>query len=347
MDLDINRLRRRTPGPKILVQLDQSLLSDLACDDRCSATRELLVAGVRSDMLVCPASPGAVDETLDASKSWKDISELQSELSLGISFLDELTIARNEAFVAAANFAGQDPHYSLASEAFDDDPHTLRAELFADRVRVSAGFGPTEVRSSEVAHEKDKEDIVQAAYDQTRRLGRSFEQQAQVEYEAMLNRILGPLADPSFDAELARKQAALLSSSDWSLGPGTPMSRFIAISQRGQFATDLVETFPALAERASEFVESVELGHMPSLRYPALLRAALATMSGRNAHRGDGYDIAHLTCGLSRCDVLTADGGMTELVRGRQLAPDGCAVFSRREISKFHRAVDLALATSQ
>jgi hypothetical protein len=109
MDIDVNRLRRRPPGPKVLVQLDQSLLSDLACDDRCAATRELLVTSVRGDKLICPESPGAVDETLDAEKSWKAISDLQDELSMGVSFLDDRTIARIEAFVAAANFAGEDP----------------------------------------------------------------------------------------------------------------------------------------------------------------------------------------------------------------------------------------------
>jgi hypothetical protein len=30
MELDVNRLRRRSPGPRVLVQLDQSTLSELA-----------------------------------------------------------------------------------------------------------------------------------------------------------------------------------------------------------------------------------------------------------------------------------------------------------------------------
>ena len=148
MDIDVNRLRRRPPGPKSPVQLDQSLLSDLACDDRCAATRELLLvpASGPTDSSV-RASPAAVDETLDAEKSWKDISDLQDELSMGVSFLDDRTIARIEAFVAAANFSGEDPSYSLAEEAFDDDPHTPRDELFAGGFRVRASFGPSDLRS--------------------------------------------------------------------------------------------------------------------------------------------------------------------------------------------------------
>jgi hypothetical protein len=81
----------------------------------------------------------------------------------------------------------------------------------------------------------------------------------------MLNWVLGSLADPNFEAELAGKYAALLSSS-WSPGPGTPLSRFIAASQRGKFAEALVERFPTLAERAQEFVASDGLAHMPALR---------------------------------------------------------------------------------
>jgi hypothetical protein len=75
-----------------------------------------------------------------------------------------------------------------------------------------------------------------------------------------------------------------------------------------------------------------------------LFRAALATMRNRKFDRGDGYDIAHLTRGLSRCDIVTTDGGMTEVVRGRRLAPAGCQLFSYREMDNLHRAVDDALA---
>ena len=122
MALDVNCLRRRPAGPKVLVQLDQSMLSDLARDDRLSATRQLLVAGVEADRLICPVSPGGVDETLAAEKSWRDISDLQDQLSMDVSFLDDRVIAQREVFDAAAKFCGDAPFYSLADEAFDDDP---------------------------------------------------------------------------------------------------------------------------------------------------------------------------------------------------------------------------------
>ncbi len=85
---------------------------------------------------------------------------------------------------------------------------------------------------------------------------------------------------------------------------------------------------------------------MPALRYPALLRAGLAVARNRRAKPGDGYDIDHLTVGLSRCDIVTADGGMTQLVTNHQLVPPDCRIFSTREMQEFHDAVEEALAAA-
>lgn len=338
MKLDVNRLRRRPEGPRVLVALDQSTLSEFARNDAHAATRELLLAGVKAGKLVCPMSLGASDETLDAQRSWKDISDLHEELSMGIEFLDPKTIRQNEALAAAAAFCHEPPLDPVVNEAFETDPHTPRDELFPGGFRVAARFGPTDVRAGEVAREKNKEVTLQVAYDDVRARGLSFEQQADGEYEAMVRWVLGPLADPSIGAEFRRKYAALADDDDGAI------SKYLAVSQRVAFAKTLVEHFPAVAEHAQEFAASEELSHMPALRCPALLRAGLGVMPARVAQPGDGYDIDHLSCGLSRCDLVTADGGMTQLVRNHKLVPRGCQLFSTREMSEFHRAVDAALA---
>ena len=201
-----------------------------------------------------------------------------------------------------------------------------------------------EVRSEEVAREKSKEGTLQTAYDQARALGRSFEEQAEAEYGAMVRRVLGPLADSGFAAEFARKQAA--AAAGLATGDYRPISKLTAIGERKAFAEALVANFPDVAERAQEFATSDELAHMPALRYPALLRAGLAVMRDRVAKPGDGYDIDHLTCGLSRCDIVTADGGMAQLVRNHKLAPTGCQVFATRDMAGLHRAVDAALSSA-
>ena len=344
MALDVNLLRRRSPGTRILVQLDQSTLSELALNDAHAGTRELLIAGVQAGKLVLPGSLGAIDETLDLPELWQAISDLHEELSMGIEFLDPKTVRQREAFAAAAAFCQAEPLYTVAEEAFDTDPQTPRDELFAGGIRVIARFGPMEVRSEEVAREKSKEGTLQTAYDQARALGRSFEEQAEAEYGAMVRRVLGPLADSGFAAEFARKQAA--AAAGLATGDYRPISKLTAIGERKAFAEALVANFPDVAERAQEFATSDELAHMPALRYPALLRAGLAVMRDRVAKPGDGYDIDHLTCGLSRCDIVTADGGMAQLVRNHKLAPTDCQVFATRDMAGLHRAADAALSSA-
>jgi hypothetical protein len=208
MALDIDQLRRRPDGPKVLVALDQSTLSELALNAAHAATRQLLVSGVEAGKLVCPKSLGADDETLDAPGVWETISDLHEELSMGIEFLDPKQIRQRETFAAAAAFCELPPLYTIAEEAVDRDPHTPRDELFPVPLRVIARLGPMDFRSTEVAHEKSKEATLQPAYDATRVSGRSFEEQAQGEYEQTVKWVLGPLADPGYEAEAARKLAA-------------------------------------------------------------------------------------------------------------------------------------------
>jgi hypothetical protein len=343
MSLNVNRLRRRPEGGRVLIALDQSSLSELALNEAHAATRELLVRGVEAGKLVCPMSPGADDETLDAPGIWEAISDLHEELSMGIDFLDPKRTRQREAFAAAAAFCEQTPLYTIAEEAFDRDPHTPRDELFAGGFRVIARFGPTDIRSAEVAHEKRKETTLQAAYDATRAAGRSYEEQAQDEYEQMVKWVLGPLADPGYEEEAARKLADA-TRGFMAGGDRTALSRDQAVAERKEFAEALVANYPDLAGRAAEFARSPELASMPALRYPALLRAGLAVARNRLAKLGDGYDIDHLTAGLSRCDIVTADGGMTQLVTNHKLVPVGCSVFSTRQMREFHDVVEEALA---
>lgn len=343
MALNINRMRRRPDGLRVLVALDQSTLSELALNDAHATTRELLVNGVEAGKLVCPMSLGADDETLDGPAVWKAISDLHEELSMGIEFLDPKQTRQREAFAAAAAFCEQPPLYAVAEEAFERDPHIPRHELFAGGFRVIARFGPMDVRTAEVAHEKSKEAGLQPAYDAARASGRSFEEQAQVEYEQMVKWVLGPLADPDYEAEAARKLVAATRGL-MAGGERGALSRYQAVAERKEFAAALVENYPDLVGREVEFARSAALASMPALHYPALLRAGLATARNRRANRNDGYDIDHLTAGLSRCDIVTADGGMTQLVRNHKLVPLGCRIFSTREMKEFHAAVEEALA---
>jgi hypothetical protein len=61
----------------------------------------------------------------------------------------------------------------------------------------------------------------------------------------------------------------------------------------------------------------------------------------------DGYDIEHLTRGLSRCDLVTADSSMTELCRAYKLVPAGCQLCSYRELDAFQQAVEEAVPVDE
>jgi hypothetical protein len=331
----------------LLAYIDQSTMSELACSDRCAATRELLQTGVQAGKLICPESLGHTDETLAATRSWPDILDLQDELSMGIRFRDEMPTAQYEAISAVAQFCGEPAPYSFVDEAFRSDPHAHRDELFPGDMRVRVRPTPNDYFPLEVAHEKAKEHTLQKAYDAARALGRSFDEQAEAEYGEMVYWVLGPLTDPDrFGGQLARKKVPLVTGGSWEIGPGSAVTQYTAAATRLDWATHLAKRYPAMEGRWGEFAASHELRHMPALRYPALFRAALATMHGRKAKKGDGYDIAHLTRGLSRCDIVTADAGMTQIVRDRRIVPAGRQLFSFREMAELHRAVDAALVAT-
>jgi hypothetical protein len=134
----------------------------------------------------------------------------------------------------------------------------------------------------------------------------------------MRNWVLGPLVDGGNMMRLAERRERQLvedrqptGSSDY--GAGSSASHFMAIAEHVSGVKHLVERFPELRERAHEFAASEEFRSMPVLRYPPIFGAALAMMAGRAAKRRDGHDIAHLTRGLSRRDIVTADGGNAAL----------------------------------
>ena len=83
---------------------------------------------------------------------------------------------------------------------------------------------------------------------------------------------------------------------------------------------------------------------MPTMVLYAYLRAGLAVHPGRKSKPGDGYDINHLVRGLSRCDLVTADRGMFEMVRARHLLPAGCELFESSDVDGLLAALRTAVA---
>ena len=111
---------------------------------------------------------------------------------------------------------------------------------------------------------------MQRAYDDARKLGLSFEEQAEGEYDAMVNWVLGPFADPGYTAEFERKKAA--ATRGLMLGDRNAISKYVAVAERGQFAEALVEKYPDLTGRGTDFARSSEpaqRGEAPDSTAPA------------------------------------------------------------------------------
>jgi hypothetical protein len=205
-------------------------------------------------------------------------------------------------------------------EAFTADPHTSSeptTALSGGTVKVRTVLPPTELERAEVEHQEDKENALTNAYREASEQF-SFKEICDAYLHALLEWKLGPLASTSkwlaqLDArgrEVAEEEARGANP----LQPGSALLRRQAVLQRGEFIKRLVLELPELRDRDADFFASRELRTMPSLMLHAYLRAGLAVTPGRRAWPADAYDVVHLTHGLSRCDLVTADRGMFEMV---------------------------------
>jgi hypothetical protein len=335
--------------------LDHSTLSALARGEtpEFDAMRGLLAQAVESGRLICPFSPEHRDEAALARPDTYDaIDELGDVLAMGIEILNRELIEWHEIHAAARAFLGHEPR-PLWKEAFEEDPHTPREALFFEfmggQIRIRARLPVDEDQRAEVRYQRAKEDPMVKAYAELRAAGFAFEEMAEANLEAMLNWKLGPLFDPgSFQTAVERRQAELVAewaaTSEPNLAPGSPTNRYLTFAVRMSHTTAFVERVPELVERAAEFKASNELRSLPTLRYPALLRAALAAdPTDRQPRPSDGYDIEHLTIGLSRCDIVTADRAMTRIARARDLIPDDCQLFEFSDAAGLTAAVKQAV----
>jgi hypothetical protein len=334
---DIDALSRHPPGPRLLVYLDQSALSRLA-EGKYPGLRKVLDDGRIAGRLACPRSAEHEYETALTRNDtmYRAMNDLSEELSLGIQFRDSDEVWRNEVEVAVAIFLGLEAPMEVWEEAFADDPHESLDAIFGPSgFRVALLAGRASWMEEEAQQPKALALQLQKAWDVARASQATFEEQVELEFQHHLRWKLYPLVDPTAysnwvrvaetDAE-AERDAGL----DWTR-TGSAQSRYGYRLGLGRFALYLLKTYPALASRLADFLASEHVRRIPSLRYPALFQAGLALTRNRNAKPGDLYDLQHLSQGLSRCDVVTGDGGMVQLCRGRGLIPSAVRLFSSRE----------------
>lgn len=333
---DVNRLRRRPPGPKTLVYLDQSTLSYLARPEG-AALLAALDRGVKSDRLICPWSHDHDDESVLAEQAQAQLHRIIDQLSMGIRFRDDKQITQHEILNAAAAFSGSPPLFSISEEAFQDDPHAPRRTLFPGGIRVSLSAVRPDWLVKEVARGKDGTDAFSAVYETVRQTGTTFEEQAAREYKSAVLAELGLMINPAETNKLGNKLRVAAAEEMRTETPdpdrifGPALSRFMYFQDKINFCKTILSRFETVAAYRFEFLNSPYLQVCPALSYPSLLFAATAVTLGRREHPSDRYDRSHLMKGLSRCDVVTADRGHAQMLRERSLIPSDVQLFSSGE----------------
>jgi hypothetical protein len=345
---DTRSLRRRHPGDRTLIYLDQSALSALVRDNRRQSLLILLRNLVSRGIALCPQSMNHVDESLLHADLYQDLDDLADELSAGISFnFDDNYTLWSEISSAVAAFLGEESPRDVWREAFVDDPQKPIDQLHPP-FRVRARSMRQEWMVREVENERAKAELLRPVRAAIHASRRTFREQAALEYSSRVGSLLEPLLDPDafsarLDASVQRMAVAMLSGDIDVIG-GSAYSRHAAVYMRRAHCESLSERHPALPDKIEEFAKSAELASMPSLRFPALLHAALATGSAtkgpaRSPKPSDLHDIAHLTLGLGRCDIVTCDSSMAQLCRERRLVPNGVLLFSARELDDLERTL--------
>jgi hypothetical protein len=347
---DLDRARRRPEGERLLVYLDQSSLSGMVRNpDAFGKLQDLLMENVHAGQLICVRSLAHYDESVLAKEhTWFALDTLARDLSPGVRFLTAAEIENNEIRAAARELLGK-TREALWQEAFTADPHTSCEPLVAphsDATSPKHIRPPTGLERAEVEHQKDKENALTDAY---REAGErfSFEEICEAYLHALLEWKLGPLASTSKwlaqlearNRDVAEEEARGANP----LRPGSALLRREAVVQRGEFIKRLVVELPELRDRDADFFASRELRTMPSLMLHAYLRAGLAATRGRRAWPADAYDVVHLTHGLSRCDLITADRGMVEMVRARKLLPTDVRLYESSDVDGLIAAVHASL----
>lgn len=325
-------LHRRAPGPRTLLYLDQWAFSYMARGvNGYDKLLERLRADVGSGAALCPASPVHRRESIVSDDVWDELHSLVDELSIGISFRSIESIERHEIEAAAAEFSGMPIPRPMWEEAFSTDPQTPRedlfTELFGGRVRVTAAIPPTEPEQDEAVWEKALAERMNATYGELRAEGFTFEQMAEGNLDAILNWKLGPLLDTDrFHEQATRRYADVMRNV--TVESVHALENLMA---RLHMVDWLMTKYPKVALYSEDFRRCNALRWMPTMRYPALLRSALAASPTRRAQAGDESDVKHLMLGLSRCDIATADRSMAHLARQHDLVPQTCTLVSARE----------------
>ncbi len=285
------------------------------------------------DAAICVGSPWHEDElallgsgpTLNAN-----VRTLRTYTrDLRMKFDNELISA--ELFAAAREFC-EDREPLTWREAFRDDPDNPPLNAFQTRwmnEQYEVEGQPSLVDEAE--HDRRTSEGLTAAHIELRG-NYEWSEIAEGNLKQQIRHYLAPLADPDYCAaygtKLAKQAALVMATGDTQAQAGSALLIYTRFAEVAYMANVIRERFPKIQAEPRAFCESEAVCNLPTMRLVSFLLAALSADGKRiSPQRGDLHDLWHLTYGLSRCDIVTADRRSCELARGRGLVPSGVALF--------------------
>lgn len=342
---DVERCRRRPNCRRRLVYLDTSTFGDLTDEnERATGLCKVLREEIEAERVACVGSPWHDDEVSMLALPDKHVKTLRTyTLDLRMRYDSELIT--NELWAAAREFSGEAEDISW-EEAFRDDPDDpplspFQAEYLNNR---EDRFEHPPAARDDVEHDRSTSASLMQAHTELRELDLSWENVALANVDAQVAYLLGPLADPHYAARARAKTEQLARHlslhSGVDLDAGSPLRRYMRFGEVGAVARRLAEQFAAVRAAPDAFAQSDAVRHLPMIRLFCLLLTTLSVDGKQTRPRqSDLHDLWHLTYGLSRCDVVTADKTMCRLVRQRSLVPTGVTLIESTHFDEIAEAV--------
>jgi hypothetical protein len=329
-----------------LIYLDTSTFGALARGaDETEPLADALRTALDSETGVCVGAPWHDDEAAllrFGSKLDRLVQTIRTyTLDVRMKFDEELI--NYELYAAAYAFTGE-PYEMTWREAFRKDPDNPPLKPFqADYLNRKHAIEHPPAPVDEVQHDRGTSESLTEAHTYLRAEGVPWEEVAAANLDEQVRYLLGPLAGPGFLSLAEKRERAAIE--DWLRGgpvmePGSPTGKYLRVAHIASNARRMRERFPAIDADPQAFCASEAVRSLPMIRLFAFLLAALS-VDGRRTRpqQSDLHDLWHLTYGLSRCDVVTADRRSCEITRGRNLVPQGVRLIEAHRFDEVAKAV--------
>jgi hypothetical protein len=346
MDFSVDRCRRRPNCRRLLIYLDTSTFGKLANGNEGSGDLASALGRVLDqEQALCVGAPWHDDEValLPVGRPLDLLVKTIRTYTLDVRMRFDQELIDRELFAAAREFSGEAATITWR-EAFRKDPDDPPLKPFqAEYLNSRHTFEHPAALLDEVSHDRATSRSLTEAHLELRSADLDWETVAAGNVDKQVEYLLGPLADPDFTAVAGARQQQLVEA--WMEGgadmdAGSPTRKYLRFAHVASTATSLQDRYPAVAADPSGFCASDAVRYLPTIGLFCFLLAALSVDGRRTKPQpSDLHDLWHLTYGLSRCDIVTADKRSCELVRRRNLVPSGVILLEAHRLTEIADAV--------